>query len=233
MTWSDEYREIVEFYFWEPQHLRRPDRPWPGAGTQADQMWEHVSGIEVATNHVLNLYLAMVPFSMLNDGWVPDEPYDIVPSEQLRLLISAQGEFTQPDLYFRAPQRDLAIELKTRSRSSLRQLQKYTCFQALLAPTTPLTLLYLTPWPDENIFEEGLPLTDVVARLPDLPLPLSRPGLPKAHTEVMRHLDVRTLSWAVFTDRVEELARTESHPVARRVHEGLVTWLRQRWAPQR
>jgi hypothetical protein len=116
-TWSGEYREIVDFYYWEPQHLGRMKNP-TSTITSSDQAWAKVKKLEVSTNHILNLYFSMVPLAVLdpNRRWAPADDYRFVGSGELERLRNSLQGFTQPDLYWTEPTRELAVELKTSPR---------------------------------------------------------------------------------------------------------------------
>lgn len=135
---------MIEFYYWEPQHLGRMKKPLSRVNS-ADAAWQRVSGLEVATNHILNLYFAIVTLQVINgdEAWATGDTYRCVAWRELEEVVRAYGGFTQPDLLFRGLSNDCAIELKTKGKTSISQVQKYATLQALTRPEKPLTLVVL------------------------------------------------------------------------------------------
>src|SRR6267143_915401 len=60
--WTDEYESIVEFYFWEPQHLNR--RAPPGRNPGIDEVLQRLRRKEVPLNHLLGILFRLVPASL-------------------------------------------------------------------------------------------------------------------------------------------------------------------------
>ena len=129
MDWTDEYREIVEFYYWEPQHIGR-------AGGQkkfknADEMYEHINRIEVSLNHVLNIFFSMYHLHQVSCFNIEDT-HERLSSWRLETIEREQRKLTQPDMFFEGKDRNVAIELNTVSKCSLQQVQKYVNFHKAL-----------------------------------------------------------------------------------------------------
>ena len=237
-SWTDEYREVVTYYFWEPNHLR-PRAGWPaGAGPKAEQMWRHVSRLEVATNHMLNLYFTLVPFAELNrvGAWVAEDNYELLSSTSLRAASDGFRTFTQPDLYLRGDRMDLALELKTSTRTSVDQVSKYIGFQGLYAPGRPWTLLYVTPSStvgavvkDASSLEAALAATTC----PAVKTPRLAEALSASWDDARAAATIKAITFDDLAAVIEELRKNEVSPVAQRVHAGLLTWLRDRWCDAR
>ena len=60
--WTDEYESIVEFYFWEPQHLNR--RAPPGRNPGIDEVLQRLRRKEVPLNHLLGILFRLIPASL-------------------------------------------------------------------------------------------------------------------------------------------------------------------------
>lgn len=229
-TWSDEYREMIEFYYWEPQHLGRMKKPLSRVNS-ADAAWQRVSGLEVATNHILNLYFAIVTLQVINgdEAWATGDTYRCVAGRELEEVVRAYDGFTQPDLLFRGLSNDCAIELKTKGKTSISQVQKYATLQALTRPEKPLTLVLLTPHGDpSSAFQEALPDLDAVHQELTHRPPLSiSAGSPSESTyrNVLAALEVRLRSYDDLHTSVRQALLAEDNSIARRVHQGVLSWL--------
>ena len=146
MNWTDEYREIIEFYYWEPQHLGRA--AGPKKFENVAQMWQHVNGLEVSLNHILNIFFSLYGNNDVLTAMGHHGLYDFVSSRQLDLWQKDYGEFTQPDMFFLGAERNLAIELKLGSKTSVNQIAKYLVFNHCVASSKGLGLLLLSPFTD-------------------------------------------------------------------------------------
>lgn len=154
MNWTDEYREIVEFYYWQPQDIGRANGV--KRFKNADEMWDHVSRIEVSLNHVLNIFFSLYPLHKL-DCFDADDSHVMLSAWQLELLQREQKNATQPDTFFEGNNKNIAIELKTASKSDLAQVIKYIRFnEALLdSESKDFELVMLTPFDDiSKVFKE-------------------------------------------------------------------------------
>ena len=226
-TWTDEYRDIVDFFYWEPQHLGKIKNP-VATVRSADAAWTRVAGLEVATNQILNFYLAIATLDAINDdeSWAPSDAYRLVSSQQLEDLQRSAGGFTQADVLLRGQTHDCAIELKTKSRSTAGQVRKYAMLQALTSPDKPLTLVFLTPHRDVSaVFQEHF--ADVPALMTALHIDQAV-APPLAYGQVLQNLDVRVRTYADLFTSVQAAMLSESSPMARRVHAGLLSWLTAR-----
>ena len=108
MDWTDEYREIVEVYYWEPQHIGR-------AGGRkrfknSDEMYRHINKIEVSLNHVLNVFFSLYPPHKLHCFKVAGD-YERLSSWRLEQIEREQHKLTQPDMFFEGESDNIAAEL--------------------------------------------------------------------------------------------------------------------------
>lgn len=154
MSWTDEYREIVEFYYWEPQHI---GRSLSGKRFKnADEMYAHINGLEVSLNQILNIFFSLLP--LINIDCINGDTSNVlISSWQLETIIREQKNATQPDMFFTGSKKNIAIELKTGSKSSLDQVLKYVRFNQYIGKDTvlPLDLYFLTPEREiTSIFKE-------------------------------------------------------------------------------
>lgn len=57
--WHDHYYDVLEFYYWEPQHTDRAR--FLGKGSKYVQIKEHLRSIEVPLNHIITLFFLLAP----------------------------------------------------------------------------------------------------------------------------------------------------------------------------
>lgn len=172
MEWTDEYREIVEFYYWEPQHIGRAKGV--KRFNNADEMYDHVNKLEVSLNHVTNILFSLYPLYKLDCFNTADESHIMMSAWQLELLQREQKNATQPDLFFKGKDKNIAIELKTNSKSNLDQILKYINFNKSILgdDKKEFELIFLTPQEDvSKIFKEKFKSSD------DIYLVLKKLGL--------------------------------------------------------
>lgn len=232
-AWTDEHREIIDFYYWEPQHLGRVRNPLSSV-RDSETAWHRVAGLEVATNQVLNMYLGMVPLERLDPEakYFPRDTYTHVGGRQLEDLVRGIHGVTQPDGYFQGQAHDVALELKTKSRSSIEQVQKYLLFHHLLGGRPPLTLAYLTqPTDPAHLFGIAATTLDDVREavaLAPLPTKLSRLVDEAVWAQTASAWSLVSLTYDNLDTLVVAALDREANPVARNVHQGMLRWLRDR-----
>lgn len=152
-NWTDEYREIIELYWWQPQSFGRA-KTNPKKFPTADKMWESVARLETTLNHVLNIFFALFPFEKLNFPLKGDK-YTMLSSKRLEEIQREMDNKTQPDFFFVGDNSNLAIELKLGAKSDIEQVEKYVAFHRHLNRAVPLHLLYLSPHEDvKGLFSE-------------------------------------------------------------------------------
>lgn len=176
MSWTDEYREIVEFYFWEPQHIGRAKGE--KRFKNADDMYSHINKMEVSLNHILNIFFSLFPLGKMN-CFDADESQTMMSAKQLEQIQREQKNATQPDMFFQGKTKNIAIELKTGSKSSLEQIKKYIKFNSELPDslTKDFELIFLTPQSEikkiftekyESVSEINKALTDIGIKPPKI-----------------------------------------------------------------
>jgi hypothetical protein len=210
-NWTDEYREIIELYWWQPQSMGR-SRTNPSRFPTADAMWESVSRLETTLNHVLNIFFALYPVEKLH---LTDSAgrLEMIGSRRLEEIQRAMKNETQPDFFFEAEAFNFAIELKTKSKSNLEQIRKYIAFQQHIAADKPLHLLYLTPHTEiTEIFEEKFP--DVAAI--DSALDAATSG----------NLDLSFMSFREFVDRLKA-AVPAANDIEAKLLDGVITYFNE------
>lgn len=195
--WTAEYDNIVEFYFWEPQHLNRGKPP----GAKSASSHEVLSALarrEVPLNHVLSIFFSLAPQGLI-ERWF------------LRCGLDAQGPrllgnhsirqrpafgVCQPDLAFLDESGELFCELKIDARLTVDQIYKYLIFHIASGATIPLRLLIMGRTADFDAVRQfrgsGLPTVSAkVSRHADS-VGVSCEGLQAAATRMV----VKTTSYA-------------------------------------
>lgn len=207
MDWTDEYREIVEFYYWEPQHIGRVSGN--KRFNNADEMYSHVNSLEVSLNHVLNIFFSLYDIHKL-DCFDADASHTMMSAWQLELLQREQHNATQPDLFFQGKDSNLAIELKLDSKSSKTQIIKYIEFNNKLANSSQKSfiLTFLTPQSDiSKIFKEKYTSLDGIL------------------TDINKHVRIRAIT---YRDLYESLQKTTNNETEAKLVNGLLKYLNKR-----
>jgi hypothetical protein len=124
--WTSEYYDVMEFYYWEPQHLGKIKNPKSQYSNQLKSL-EHIQNMEVSLNHMFNVFFRLAPSHFTNtllnkfcntsigDQFFMQGRYDIRRFSQL----------VQPDLLFTSDSANFSIEMKIGAKSSLEQVYKY------------------------------------------------------------------------------------------------------------
>lgn len=130
--WTSEYYEIIEFYFWEPQHLGRKKTNKSLYSTPIEAL-KHVQDMEVSLNHMFNLFFRLAPAGIPSHMIADATGSQVQSATQLltRRNISSFCELVQPDLMFQGDSVNFSIEMKLKAKSSLEQVWKYALLHTL------------------------------------------------------------------------------------------------------
>ena len=169
--WPDEYESILEFYFWEPQHLNRCS-PARDRRLGLDVVLARLRKREVPLNHLFSIFFSLVPSAMAGRLLTAVAPgieggsACLINSPSFRR--SKLRGICQPDLLFIVDGRPVFWELKLDSTTSEEQLVKYALLGELVnqnpekAPA--LVLVGRTAvFPAANAFEKA-PATQLLDR---------------------------------------------------------------------
>lgn len=135
-AWTKYYYDILDFYFWEPQHLGKVKNKKRKNKTYTD-IFNHIAKMEVSLNHQLALFFSIIPETVLNSLLNEitkqniKEKY-IYESYTTIKIIEDLNDFTQPDFIFEGRNSLLAIEVKLDSTSNLDQFMKYLLLYVLI-----------------------------------------------------------------------------------------------------
>lgn len=124
--WTSEYYDVMEFYYWEPQHLgkiKNQNSRYNSAG----KALSHIQNMEVSLNHMFNVFFRLAPSSFINQVIVEFFSKDTEEkfSLQGRYAVSEFSSLVQPDLLFSSDETNFSIEMKIGAKSSLEQVYKY------------------------------------------------------------------------------------------------------------
>jgi len=126
-AWTSEYYDVMEFYYWEPQHLGKI-RNKESRYNNAKEALEHIRNMEVSLNHMFNVFFRLAPSSFTNQ--IIDKYFkkDIKDKFKLqgRYSVSEFSALVQPDLLFSSKETNFSIEMKIGAKSSLEQVYKYS-----------------------------------------------------------------------------------------------------------
>lgn len=130
-NWTSEYYEIMEFYFWEPQHLDLIKKGTPHNNAVSkrskSEVLAHIQRMEVSLNHIFNIFFQLAPadftFALVREttGFEPSGPLQMVGRHDLFNLT----KIIQPDLLLRNETLNFSIEMKIDAKSTLQQVWKY------------------------------------------------------------------------------------------------------------
>jgi hypothetical protein len=156
LRWNDAYYEMLEFYYWEPQHLGRAKKT-NGFVKTVDAITARLRTIEVPLNHLLEFFFALAPkdFTSRFLGCESLHP-DIHLVSSGHLLHAPLGALIQPDLFFDSAGLRACVEVKVGSRSTPEQMLKYSVLMERHAPQTaavPRRLVLLGPKTFQDFWE--------------------------------------------------------------------------------
>lgn len=167
--WNTNYYEILQDYYWDPQHLDRGRLKPPRFGNDKKVLW-HIHQMEVSLNHLLALFFSLAPRDFIQRlelaafGSHSSAAFRQVSLFELRT--AHRHDPTQPDVFLVSTDRCLSIEVKIDAKSGLEQVAKYALLHLDFAlrngiPADGSRLIYLTPRPVSKTWKEKFP--DVAA----------------------------------------------------------------------
>jgi len=202
--WNNEYYDNLEFYYYEPDHLRK--KTDPNLDTQSVQdVVKRLRRIEVSLNHQMNLFFQLAPIIFKNDffqrcfGVNIDDDWKLV-GREIDKLWKING-ITQPDLFFNGRTTNVAVELKLSSKLSIEQVLKYAYINILEQQYSNSSkqyfLLFMGKGDFENQWVEIFPTIDSMREaLPSVRLS----ELPKTWARKLKGLDEEILETANNTE---------------------------------
>lgn len=137
MNWIDSYYEALEFFYFEPQHMRRKKKVNPElqkavklakTSSDFDTVKKRLRVMEVTLNHNINQFFFLAPDSLRNK--VFEVVFGPAFEGTFRLHGREQSYFgrenvMQPDFLFTSEEAVVSIEMKVTSQSSIDQVMKY------------------------------------------------------------------------------------------------------------
>ncbi len=163
--WTSEYYDVMEFYYWEPQHLgkiKNQNSRYNSAG----KALSHIQNMEVSLNHMFNVFFRLAPSSFINQVISASFPVTIEENflPQGRYAVSEFSSMVQPDLLFSSDETNFSIEMKIGSKSSLEQVYKYSLLHWLEQEHSTFTkksfLLYMGRNSFSDLWTESFSTTE-------------------------------------------------------------------------
>lgn len=236
-TWNHEYYEILEFFFWEPQHLGKKKNP-DNKYDSPQKVFDHLKKMEVTLNHLFNMFFTLLPdeernelFSDLFKTKIQDE--FIFNSNKTRAYIDSIGSVTQPDLLFSGKENFACIEMKIEAKSSLEQLMKYLLLSILAdehGETKRKThLLFMAKYELPDLFIENVStMEEARSALIQMTLPnKSKNGnidLTQYHNQILdtaKRANLCFYTYKDFYNLLQEKMLKDNHPVIIKLMEGI------------
>ena len=124
--WTSEYYDVMEFYYWEPQHLGKIKNKESRFNNEKKAL-QHIQNMEVSLNHLFNVFFRLTPSSfthkMISEFFNKkiEEKFTL----QGRYAVSKFSALVQPDLLLSSNETNLSIEMKIGAKSTLEQIYKY------------------------------------------------------------------------------------------------------------
>ena len=159
--WTSEYYDVMEFYYWEPQHLGKIKNPKSRYSNPVESL-QHIQNMEVSLNHMFNVFFRLAPSGFINQLLnttcktnISDEL-----SMQGRYAVKEYSTLVQPDLLLTSDNTNFSIEMKIGAKSSLEQVYKYALLHWLEQQHTHThkqsVLLYIGKGDFQNLWSEKL-----------------------------------------------------------------------------
>lgn len=137
-NWLDSYYDALEFFYFEPQHMRVSMEKAAEVGglekiaSQArkiDKIRKHLRGMEVTLNHNINQFFRLAPRGLRNQLFAKLFGRDFVtPFVMHGPEVDAEFELrnsTQPDLVFLSDRELVSFEMKVKAKCTIEQVLKY------------------------------------------------------------------------------------------------------------
>jgi len=165
--WTSEYYDVMDFYYWEPQHLGKIKNPRSKYHNPQKSL-EHIQKMEVSLNHMFNVFFRLAPSNFTNN--LLAEVCNICIEDKFSMcgsdVVMGFSKSVQPDLLFTSDDTNFSIEMKIRTKSSLEQVYKYALLHWLEQQHSnknkQSVLLYIgigsfqNLWSDKFISEQNL-----------------------------------------------------------------------------
>jgi hypothetical protein len=138
LDWLDSYYEALEFFYWEPQHLRAKTDATVEAkklaeiaekSTRVEQVTSHLRKMEVTLNHNFKQFFPLAPDAFRNNlfdklfGPAFTKPFDLQGRGVDKKFALANS--MQPDFLFISEDEVVSIEMKIKHKCEVDQVLKY------------------------------------------------------------------------------------------------------------
>lgn len=211
-TWNKEYYDILNFYYWEPQHLGKKNHPESSVKTLADSE-KKLRNMEVTLNHIFNIFIRLCPKVILGEilGKITgDFGLENVVYQSRDDVHNTYGKnVTQADMMLLDDSNVVAVEMKIGAKTSLDQLVKYAMLFHFEKEHSHKNkkhhLIYLTKSKFPKIFEEKInDIEDLTSRFDTSLIPdKTKSGSVELHKnkeEIVDILKNMNLYFITYTD---------------------------------
>ena len=162
-NWTEIIYDVYDFLYWEPQHIWKIKNKNSKINSVKKSI-NHIEKMEVSLNQILNIFFSFLPselFTNLVEGVIKKpiskEKYTLYLKE-VDNLIDWINFSTQPDFFFIWKEKNIFIEMKINSKSSLEQLMKYIYLHIKDCEREnkekKLVLIFLWNWEFKNLWKE-------------------------------------------------------------------------------
>jgi hypothetical protein len=245
-TWPMTVMKLLEFFFWEPQHL---DRSRKANAKPKGVTWvmDRVGKLEVTLNQSLTLFFVLAPARLRNRLFEVvlrrsfDGNFEIYGSGIEASLGLPDGP--QPDFMFASPDDVVFIEMKIEAKSSIDQVLKYALLGLAqeLRSAQPKShhLVFLVPGAFELLWQERFTEPDALRRTlteADQRAFLARNAkrlvaYASRFQEIVENLELSSLTYSELANFLNSQApngQSEAEMVYRQLIDGMVGELRRR-----
>ncbi len=162
-NWTEIIYDVYDYLYWEPQHIWKIKNKNSKIKNQ-NLALEHVKQLEVSLNQILNIFFYFLPYSIFKklleviiDKNIDEDNYSLYFND-ISEIIDWVNKSTQPDFFFIWSKINIAIEIKTNSKSSLDQIMKYSFLHLKEIEKSWLNkkfvLIFIWKWDFQNLWKE-------------------------------------------------------------------------------
>lgn len=159
-TWTNAIYDIYDFLYWEPQHIWKIKNKNSNIKSVSIAS-KHIKQMEVSLNQILNIFFYLLPkenflefINFITKKSIYRDNYEF----WIWNIVEWINDSTQPDFFFVWDNFNIAIEMKTKSKSSLEQIMKYAFFHLkeneIVWHKKKFLLIFLWEWEFKNLWND-------------------------------------------------------------------------------
>jgi len=242
--WNDELYELLEFLFWEPQHIGKTKKVNSGYRNW-DEVVRHLEKIEVLLNHHFAFFFNLVSqekkqlilSDLLKISLKDDFQISSTSTRNFEMIIK---NFTQPDLLFEGLKNVVYIEMKLGAKSNCEQLLKYLILHLLYEEKTGKIktpyLLFLGIGDIKKFFQEKVAtIEELKAQLHEYKIPIKkRKGSLDVHAyrdRALKLVDTLHIAYANYDDMAQAIRKQlnlSNNETEQKLFKGMIAELEKR-----